>query len=284
MPSEEDIAQQQKLLAIHRNNLKHHLAQKAHLGVALTPIGIINDITAERQQIRRVKGILRGWNIAADDHPDDEPPANESAPAGAARAGQPATTEIGRDQINAQQSQGTIVSASGPVDQNFGQQNTTNAGTVIHIHGGDFRSANVPLGNNIQGDVNQQTGGATMGGPFGGQVYHNVAGNVYNIVGDLNIGAGSGKDELLAALKQLRAEFDKAQDLPPDKADEMKEDLDSTMKAVDKPQPNKERAVERLTTIQKVLDGLKDNVGSALALGKLVGQVLLAVQGIQLPF
>ena len=32
--------------------------------------------------------------------------------------------------------------------------------------------------------------------------------------------------------------------------------------------------------MQKILEGLKDNAGSALALGKLIGQVLLAAQGI----
>ena len=108
----------------------------------------------------------------------------------------------------------------------------------------------------------------------------NVAGNVYNIARDMNVSASSSKDEFLAALRQFKSEIDKAQDLPADKADEMKEDVDTAIKAIDKPQPNKERAVERLTTIQKVLDGLKANVGSALALGNLIGQVVLAAQGI----
>jgi hypothetical protein len=76
MPSEEDIAQQQKLLAQYRSNLKHLLHQQAQLGLALTPIGIINSIAIERQNIGRVKGILRGWNLAVENHPDDEPPAN----------------------------------------------------------------------------------------------------------------------------------------------------------------------------------------------------------------
>jgi hypothetical protein len=63
-------------------------------------------------------------------------------------------------------------------------------------------------------------------------------------------------------------------------ADELKEDVDSAIKAIDKPQPNKARAVEWLTTIQKVLEGLKGSAESALALGKLIGQVRLAAQGI----
>ena len=56
--------------------------------------------------------------------------------------------------------------------------------------------------------------------------------------------------------------------------------LDAATKAVERDKPNKERAVEKLTTMQTILEKLKDNVGSALALGKLIGQVLLAAQGI----
>src|SRR5258706_11620294 len=100
MPSEEDIVHQRKLLAQYRSNLKHYLNTEAKLGPTHGRIDLINSTDLERQNIRRVKGILRGWKVAVDDHPDDEPPADDqAAPAGAARAGQPATTQIGRDQI-----------------------------------------------------------------------------------------------------------------------------------------------------------------------------------------
>jgi hypothetical protein len=56
--------------------------------------------------------------------------------------------------------------------------------------------------------------------------------------------------------------------------------LDAAIKAISRPQPNKERAVEKLSIMQKVLEGLKGNVASALALGKLVGEALLAVKSI----
>src|SRR5207253_9391453 len=120
---------------------------------------------------------------------------------------------------------------------------------------------------------NQQTGGSSVSNTFN-QPGWTVQGNVYNIAGDMNMGANPGKDEFLAALRQFKSEIDKAQDLPADKADEMKDDVDTAIKAIDKPQPNKERAVERLTTIQKVLDGLQGSVGSALAFGNLIGQVV----------
>ena len=138
---------------------------------------------------------------------------------------------------------------------------------TVNIHGGTF-----------SGPV-AQTGGSSVSNTFD-QPGWTVQGNVYNIAGDMNVSASSSKDEFLAALRQFKSEIDKARDLPADKADELKEDVDSAIKAIDKPQPNKERAVERLTTIQKVLDGLKGSAESALALGKLIGQVLLAAQSI----
>jgi hypothetical protein len=140
---------------------------------------------------------------------------------------------------------------------------------TVNIHGGTF-----------SGPV-AQTRGNSVSNTFN-QPNWKVEGNVYNIAGDMNVSANSSKDEFLAALRQFKSEIDKAKDLPADRADEMKDDVDSAIKAIDKPQPNKERAVERLTAIQKVIDGLKGNVGSALALGKLIGQVVLAAQGLML--
>src|SRR5262245_31938092 len=72
MPSQDDINHQQELLAIHRRNLAHYLGQQAQLGKAVTPLGILNGILEERANIKRIKGILRGWGVAVDDHPDDE--------------------------------------------------------------------------------------------------------------------------------------------------------------------------------------------------------------------
>src|SRR5947207_4986004 len=165
MADQEDIKHQQKLLTIHRRNLAHYLSQQTALGTAYTPPGVANGILGTRENIKRLKGILRGWGAIVVDHPDDEPPPE---PEPAARGGAQATTSIGGNQINAQGSQGYIGQAGGPVSQNFGQQQTTNAGTVIHIHGGDFRGTNLPIGNTVGGALNQ-------------------SGDAYNIAGDLNI-------------------------------------------------------------------------------------------------
>jgi len=229
MPSQEDIKHQRSLLEINRRNLAHYLRQRDTLGAAYAPPGVANGILEARANIQRIKGILRGWNAPADEHPDDqEPPESERAAA---------------------------------------QTPPPSAGPTYVFHGGTF-----------SGPVTQ-TGGSSVNNAFN-QPNWNVEGNVYNIAGDLNVGANPSKDEFLGALRQFKSEIDKAKDLPSDQADELKDDVDSAIKAIDRPQPNKERAVERLTTIQKVLDGLKGNVGSALALGKLIGDVLLAAQGI----
>jgi len=276
MPDQADIDHQQKLLTIHRRNLAHYLSQQTALGTAYTPPGVMNGIREAHDNIRRIKDILRGWNVAFEDHPDDEPP---SEPEPAARAGAQATTSIGGNQTNAQGSQGYIGQAGGPVSQNFGQQQTTNAGTVINIHGGDFRGTNLPIGNTVGGELNQSGGSTTMS-TFDQRGWNISGGNVYNIAGDLNIGTSPSKDELLAALRQLQGELAKAQDLPTDEGDDLKANLDQAIKSVDRAQPNKDRAVEKLSTMKNILEGLKDNVGSALALGNLIGQALLAAQNI----
>lgn len=140
-------------------------------------------------------------------------------------------------------------------------------GVTVNIHGGSF-----------SGPV-AQTGGSNVSSIFN-QPNWKVEGNVYNIARDLNMSAQPDKNELLAALRQLQGELSKAEDLPADQADDLKDNLDAAIKAVDRPQPNKDRTVEKLTTMQKILDGLKGNIGSALALGNLIGQVLLAAQNI----
>src|SRR5215212_1323437 len=115
---------------------------------------------------------------------------------------------------------------------------------TVNIHGGTF-----------SGPV-AQTGGSSVSSTFN-QPNWQVAGNVYNIAGDLNMGANPGKDEFLAALRQFKTEIDKAQDLPPDEADDLKSNLDAATRAIDRPQPNKDRAIEKLSSMQTILEKLK---------------------------
>jgi len=125
----------------------------------------------------------------------------------------------------------------------------------IHIYGGTF---NAPVG---------QSGGSSTS-------------SVYSIAGSLNIGASPGKDEFLAALRQFKAELAKASDLPADKADEIGEDVDSAIKALDRPQPNVARAGERLENVRAMLETTLSALPSALALGTLIGQVLAKLPGL----
>lgn len=74
MPSQEDIRHQLGLLEIHRRNLAQYLKQHALLGEAFAPPMITNGIRMERENITRIKGILRGWGQQIDDLPDDGAP------------------------------------------------------------------------------------------------------------------------------------------------------------------------------------------------------------------
>jgi len=72
MRSQEEIADQQELLAIHRRTLAQYLKQQAALTGAFVPPGVVHGLREARDNIRRVKGILRSWGVAVEDHPDDE--------------------------------------------------------------------------------------------------------------------------------------------------------------------------------------------------------------------
>jgi len=70
--SPEDIEDQQSLLRTHRRNLGHYLRQQAQWGQTLVPAAIVNSIDEERDEIRHIKEILRGWGVVIADHPNDE--------------------------------------------------------------------------------------------------------------------------------------------------------------------------------------------------------------------
>lgn len=74
MPSQEEIADQQELLATYRRTLARYLKQQAALGEAYVPPGVSEGIREARNNIRRIKDILRTWDVPVENHPDDEPP------------------------------------------------------------------------------------------------------------------------------------------------------------------------------------------------------------------
>ena len=82
-------------------------------------------------------------------------------------------------------------------------------GANVNIYGGTF-----------SGPV-AQAGGSSVSTTFN-QPGWTVQGNVYNIAGDLNMSDKPDKSELLAALRQVQGELEKAKDLPPDEAEDLK--------------------------------------------------------------
>jgi outer membrane protein assembly factor BamB/tetratricopeptide (TPR) repeat protein len=70
-PGQEEIDQQLELLATYRRRLAYHLQQEALLGTA-APFSLIEELRGAREQIRRIKGVLRSWSVAIEDSPNDE--------------------------------------------------------------------------------------------------------------------------------------------------------------------------------------------------------------------
>ena len=72
MPTPEDIAAQQNILAAYRRTLALYLVQRAAQGGAgYVQIGVANGIIETRGHILRCKETLRSWNAPIEDHPDD---------------------------------------------------------------------------------------------------------------------------------------------------------------------------------------------------------------------
>jgi hypothetical protein len=93
MPTQEDIAHQQELLAAHRRTLAQYLKQQALISELFTPPAIAHGIDEARANIRRVKSTLHAWDIPIEDLPDDEaqtatPPAPVSKPGTPSRLSQ----------------------------------------------------------------------------------------------------------------------------------------------------------------------------------------------------
>lgn len=72
MPDQEEVEGQFELLAAFRRTLSQYLRQQAQLGEAYAPPPVLAGIYEARQNIRRVKGIMRSWGVNVDDHPNDE--------------------------------------------------------------------------------------------------------------------------------------------------------------------------------------------------------------------
>src|SRR5690242_7070697 len=72
LPDQEQIAHQQEQLALYRRRLVYTIQQQAQLGV-IAPFSLVEDIRTARDEIRRLKVLLRASGEVVDDQPDDEP-------------------------------------------------------------------------------------------------------------------------------------------------------------------------------------------------------------------
>jgi hypothetical protein len=70
--SQEDIEEQQELLAAYRRTLAVQLRRLAKLGDAHAPPEVAHGIHEARAGIQHCKATLRGWNVNVAEHPDDE--------------------------------------------------------------------------------------------------------------------------------------------------------------------------------------------------------------------
>jgi hypothetical protein len=86
MASPKDIAHQQELLTRHRKRVAVLEYQMAAFGT-LTPPHIQIEADEAREQIRGIKSILRGWDVAVEDKPEDGPPGSTAQPAAAPAPG-----------------------------------------------------------------------------------------------------------------------------------------------------------------------------------------------------
>lgn len=72
VPTPQEIRDQQELLETHRRTLAIYLRQQAITGPPYAPPAVIHGIRESRDNIQRIKSILRAWKVAVEDHPDDE--------------------------------------------------------------------------------------------------------------------------------------------------------------------------------------------------------------------
>jgi hypothetical protein len=132
MPSEQDIKEQLELLKANRRTLTHYLLQRDTLGEAYTPPGTLSGILEARAAIKRIKGILNGWGVPAEDHPDDEETEQAAAERRARQAGPtPVTVTIHGGTFS-----GPVAQAGGSsVSSTFNQTGWTVQGNAYNIAG-----------------------------------------------------------------------------------------------------------------------------------------------------
>ncbi len=147
------------------------------------------------------------------------------------------------------------------------------------------------------GTMTNNPGGFSVGGSVGGDI-RNVQGdknlavqrdNNQAVIGDGNqvtqqnqAGADAGesltKEDVVELLAQLKTLIQRAE-LPVDTKEEVIEDLSAANKATDKEEPNKQRALERLTSVAETLEKTTQTVDSGKKLWTTAKPIIVKVAG-----
>lgn len=123
-------------------------------------------------------------------------------------------------------------------------------------------------------NININTGGGSL------HITGSNIGGSGNTVNNFNVGSISTKEELQEILRQFISELEKSTDIPSDQSGRVKSEVEAAIDAAKKDFPSKEQVVERLTNVQKIFSSIKEGTASAFALGKLIGEIILAAKSV----
>src|SRR6266542_3867263 len=117
---EDTINQQLSLLVAHRHTLEHLLQQAAQYGgEVFAPPQTANGIAEARQQIRRIKAVLRADGVAVEDEPNDAAPPQD-------------------EPVQSQRMAGDVVSGDKVAADKVAGDKVMGYKRTINIQGGDY--------------------------------------------------------------------------------------------------------------------------------------------------
>lgn len=101
-------------------------------------------------------------------------------------------------------------------------------------------------------------------------------GNVYHKDHSSESSLSCDANSLIQRLREFESEVCKSQDLNPDSANDIRDDLKKSIDAIGRKNPSKTRMMEKLESVQKLLKSLEGTTSSAISLGKLLIPIITA--------
>jgi hypothetical protein len=246
MPSAEEIKVQQTLLATYRGTLAVQLNQRATLGAAHAPPGLINGILEARDQIARIKSVLRRWEVDVSDGPNDE---ESPAPSIAGRFAQ--STQPGEPTFifNAPIHSGSTYIGG---KQQIGEMKITIGDSF------DFSDANLSNSNNN---------------------FKSSLSSVMQIVGSLPNASADQKQQIEQLLKALGVELEKAPSEHKDDAEAIEELAKELLKKATKARPNKPTITITAEGLRQAAQNIADVLPAVLPIAsQIVTHILTMVK------